>query len=295
MRPAASVNVVEKEFSFRENCLFCGINIKPNAAGVYHVKFPSFRETICLKVKERNDEWAEEVSGRIELEENLHQVRAAYHQQCNSNFRTNRNKPGVSTQKGAPINAHLKDSFLRLVEFIENSDEIFSTGDLSKKLQEFSGGETYCVRYLKEKLIQHFNDQIMFIGRNGFSDIVIMREASERIIIRSYEDKCCEDDRMETAAKYVLNDIKAMENNKDVYPSPKEIASSEFNMSFIPQSLKTFLSVLFGQQKTDQTVKIVSIGHAIIQVCRQRLLLSPIQLGLGVQISVLTSSRWNIS
>lgn len=260
---------------------------------MYHVKSSSFYETICRIISERNDEWAKEVSSRIESEANLHEVHAAYHQQCNVNFRTNRNKPnaGVSTQKGAPINAHLNDSFLQLVTFIENSNEPYSTGDLRKKLEEYSGGETYCVRYLKEKLIKHFSDRIMFIGRDGLSDIVIMREASERIIIKSYDDKSSQSDRMETAAKYVLSDIKSMCTNKDVYPSPEDIASMECGLSFIPHSLKTFLSVLFGQQKTDQTAKIISIGQAIIQVCCPRRLLSPMQLGLGVQISVLTSSR----
>ncbi len=260
---------------------------------MYHVKSTSFRETICQKISERNDEWAKEVWSRIELERNLHEVNAAYHQQCNVNFRTNRNKPnaGVSTQKGAPINVHLNDSFLQLVEFMQNSDEPHSTVDLSKKLQEYSDGESYCVRYLKEKLIKHFGDRIIFIGRDGLSDIVITREASERIIVKSYEEKSSKNDRMETAAKDVLNDIKSMSNNKDVYPSPEEIASMELGLSFIPQTLKTFLSILFSQQKTDQIAKIISIGHAIIQACCPRRLLSPIQLGLGVQLSVLTSSR----
>lgn len=236
-----------------------------------------------------------EVNFRIRSELDLAAAGAVYHKQCHVNFITFRNIPNAQdgyAKKGAPINPQLQDSFLQLVEFLEISDQPYSTSELSEKIEEFSGGENYCVRYLKDKLIKHFGDRVIFLTRSGLSDVVVMREVSESIIIKSYEEKSKSSKGiMETSADIVLSDIRAIKNNKDTYALPSEIASVDYGLSFIPQSLLTFLTKLFGQCKTDQSTKIISIGHAIIQICRPRCLLSPIQLGLGVQVSVLTASR----
>lgn len=252
---------------------------------------------MCDVITERNDEWASDVNLRIQSEFDLAAVGAVYHKQCHVNFITFRNEPNAqdgTTTKGAPINQQMQDSFLQLVEFLEISEEPYSTSELSEKLEKLSGGENYCVRYLKDKLIKYFGDRIIFLTRNGLSDVVVMREVSKRILIKSYEDKCKSPQGIiEKAADIVLANIKSIKNNKDSYALPREISSVEYGISFIPHSLLTFLEKIFGQCKTDQTTKIISIGHAIIQTCRPRCLLSPIQFGLGVQLSVLTESRYD--
>lgn len=289
------------EFIFEENCLFCGEHAEflPNGKSkqtVFHVKKLQFRETIIRIINERKDDWAQEVRLRIQNEADLVAVKAIYHQQCNVNFRTNRNIPNTenkSAKKGAPINVPLQNSFLRLVEFLEISHEPYSTSELTEKFKEFSEGETYTVRYLKNKLTTHFGDRILFLSRNGLTDLVVMRETSEQIIKKYYEEKgkSTADVVMESAAKIVLDDIDAIENNKDAYPSPAEIASEDKGLAFIPQSLTTFLKNLFGQKKTNENKKIISFGHGIIQACRPRKLLAPLQFALGVQIHYFTGSR----
>lgn len=184
----------------------------------------------------------------------------------------------------------LNDSFIQLAEFIETSEQPFSTSELNEKFKEYSVGETYSVNHLKDKLINHFGDRILFLSRSGLSDIVVMRETGNRIILKAYEQKSWQGREVENAAVSILNDIKTIKNNKVSYPSPNEIASVDYGLSFMPLTLIKFLTVLFGQNNTE-TSKIVSIGHAIIQACRPRCLLSPIQLGLGVQVSALTASR----
>lgn len=176
------------------------------------------------------------------------------------------------------------------------SDKSYSTTDLSEKFAEFSGGGTYTVRYLKDKQKKHFGDRIIFVNRNGLSDVVVMREISEQIVVDSYEAKSPDADKlMEKAASLALKDIKCIKNKKDTYPSPTDISSVSACLAFIPQSLQTFLTTLFGEHRTDQTTKVISIGHAIVQICRLRCLLTSIQLGLGVQVSVLTASRFLIA
>lgn len=285
----------EREFSISADCLLCGEQVH-HKKNDHHVKTSTFRETLCKTIEERRDKWSAEVDLRIQKELDLVTAGAVYHGQCHVNFltfRNVRNAQDATVKKGAPINQKLHDAFLQLVDFLETSEEPYSTSELSEKFEQFSGGEMYSLRYLKDKLVKHFGDRIMFLNRNGLSDVVIMREVNERIIINLYEEskRKPSQGKMETAADVVLSEIKSIKTNKDSYPLPSEISSLDHGLSFIPQSLLSFLTRLFGQCKTDQTTKIIAIGHAIIQTCRPRCLLSPIQLGLGIQVSVLTASR----
>ncbi len=58
--------------------------------------------------------------------------------------------------------------------------------------------------------------------------------------------------------------------------------SLENYLSVIPESLKTFLSVLFNSKKKKKQV--ASIGQAIMQAARPNSLVMPLQLGLGLQL-----------
>lgn len=256
------------------------------------MKAANFLDVLSRIMTERNDEWAMAVKLRVQDEADLAAVKAVYHQQCNVNFRTFKKNPNCdgNAQKGAPVNERLIEPFLLLTQYIESSVVPYSTTELNEKFKEFSGGEMYSVRHLKDKLIQHFGDRLLFVSRNGLADIVVLREVSDKIIVKSYEEKF-KSSEIEQAAVRIRNDIKMIQNNKHSYPLPDEITSVQANLSFMPSSLVTFLTIIFDQNKTDQTTKVISIGHAIIQVCRPRCLLSPIQLGLGVQIGHLTASR----
>lgn len=294
-----SINEVPTEFSFDTHCLFCGYKVsicsgRTSTSKVFHtVKTPNFLDTLHRVITERNDFWGTEVSIRIRDESDLVSVKVVYHHQCNVNFKTNKKNPRAEScsRKGAPINSELNESFLHLTRFLETSNELHSTSDLKEKFKEFSRGETYTTRYLKDKLIEFFGDRILFLSRTGLSDIVVMRETGYQMLIKNYEDKSRKSQEIENAAGSILEDIKSIANNKHSYPLPHEISSLEFGLSFMPQSLVKFLTIILDHNTTDQSVKVVSIGHAIIQACRPRCLLSPVQLGLGVQISVLTASR----
>ncbi len=96
---------------------------------------------------------------------------------------------------------------------------------------------------------------------------------------------------IEAAAKLIKSDIKSIIQCKAYYPTSEEM-SIEKTLNFIPESLHMFLQVLFPTKNASK--KIASLGQAIIQATRPRVVLCPLQLGLGVQLHHHFSSRFFI-
>ena len=65
-----------------------------------------------------------------------------------------------------------------------------------------------------------------------------------------------------------------------MYPSNSEMAPSEAALEFIPDSLKTFLKIVFA----GKDVKLASIVQAIMEAARPRVLMTPLLIGMGVQM-----------
>ena len=96
---------------------------------------------------------------------------------------------------------------------------------------------------------------------------------------------------IEAAAKLIKSDIKSIEPSKDSYPTAEEM-NAEKAVEFLPESLCTLLRVLFPGANSG--IKVASLGQAVIQATRPRVLLCPLQLGLGVQLHHHFSSRFLI-
>lgn len=94
---------------------------------------------------------------------------------------------------------------------------------------------------------------------------------------------------IETAAKLIKADIMSLKDSKAVYPSSVDI-NSEQNIIFVPDSLQTLLRALFSQN--DSSVKVASVGQAIIQASRPRTLIAPLQNALSVQMHHHFGSRF---
>ena len=87
---------------------------------------------------------------------------------------------------------------------------------------------------------------------------------------------------IETAKKLIKNDIMTIvSSDKDHYPTTDEL-KIDACLSYLPKSLKDALDLMFSGKDTRR--KVASIGQAIIQVTRPRSVLTPLQIGLGVQI-----------
>ena len=79
-------------------------------------------------------------------------------------------------------------------------------------------------------------------------------------------------------------------SNNDSYPSSEDISNTD--LAYLPVSLRLLLEQLFVGK--DNIVKIASIRQAIMQAVRPRVLLPPLQLGLGVQMHHHFASRFLI-
>ena len=93
----------EKQFDFKEDCLFCGVSTNESTAkrktfDVHAVRTTEFQQSIEQICNERNDDWAVTVKGRIEFARDLHAADAVYHKVCSINFRTNKGIPQMFSQ-----------------------------------------------------------------------------------------------------------------------------------------------------------------------------------------------------
>ncbi|CAC5425515.1 unnamed protein product [Mytilus coruscus] len=118
------------EFDFKKHCLFCGqladaVIGRKRKSDVYPVRTSEFQckiEDIC---KQREDEWALEVRGRLEFVQDLHAADALYQQTCSVNFRTLKQTPlafspiAKKAKTQARRKSSLSESFLFAAKYLQ--------------------------------------------------------------------------------------------------------------------------------------------------------------------------------
>ena len=90
---------------------------------------------------------------------------------------------------------------------------------------------------------------------------------------------------------FIKQHIKEFNQTRDAYPSEEEL-SIKGALDFLPPCLRQFLETLFCGK--DTSTKVASIGQAIMQAARPRILLAPLQIGLGVQMHYMFQSKFLI-
>ncbi|XP_071165969.1 uncharacterized protein [Mytilus edulis] len=301
----------KSHFDFKHHCLFCGneaTDSKKKDKNVIQVRTDDFESRIQDACDLRNDDWAAEVRGRLESVSDLHAADAVYHQACSVNFRTCKNTPVFRSpispdakpenKRGRP--ALQEDGFYKTVDFLKHhDDEQISISDLVEKMDEMCDGNAYSQMYLKKRLKQHFGDEIIITDIPGRKSVVTLRETVTCILQDYYQrpSNLNPDDEkralIRAAAKLIKSDIRSVDTTKSIYPTPANIASVDNNLSYLPESLLLFLSNIFSE--IDPSVKIASIGQAVMQASRPRALITPLQLGLGVQVHHNFASRFLVS
>lgn len=312
-------------FSYKDHCIFCGKPAKvtqkpakvvqsPNykrTVDVYPVRTFDFHKTIEDICNERKDEWAQEVSHRLIYARDLPAVEAVYHQSCSVNFRTGKQipmmlqEPSPKMQKlaptrGRPENANQQEAFLETIKYFEeNDDEQITILDLVQKMEQLSKDTgAYSSIYMKKKLKEHYGSSIIITEINGKANVVTLKGTATSILQEFYGQSKIEDTRqkelriIETAAKLLRNEIKDMDANKTEYPAPAELESTQFHVDFLPEAVDVFFRTMFKTQNSD--VKISSIGQAVIQAVRPRVLIAPLQIGLAVQLHNQFASKYLI-
>ena len=178
-------------------------------------------------------------------------------------------------------------AFLKVAQFLEqNDEEQITISDLVNKMEDYlegSGEQAYSAVYMKAKLQEHFGDKIVVTNLQKKANVVTFQRTVKSIINEFYlqpKRECDEAEKakriVETAAKLLKSDIKNLDVSSDSYPSSDQMSSVEHNLEFIPEFLRLFLRILFVGK--DVELQIASVGQAIVQAARPRVVLAPLQL-----------------
>ena len=99
--------------------------------------------------------------------------------------------------------------------------------------------------------------------------MVTLRSTADSVVYSFYQQQKAEDSNteavrlVETAAKLIRNDIKAVEMCNESYPTNDQMGSTEEALKFLPSLLNGFLRILFTGKKIE--FKLASVGQAIMQ------------------------------
>ena len=281
---------------------------KKRGNDVFPVRTSDFQTNITKICEERNDKWGRLVASRLAFVIDLHAADAVYHQQCSVNFHTLKNIPKQHSSHSATKHVHCgrpedlnrSGAFQQTVAFFrENDEEQLTISDLIGKMQEYlrgSGCQAYSEVYIKQKLKEEFGDEIIITQLNVKPDVVTFRTSASSIMFKFYNEQRMKDSKSEvmriiqTAAKLIRSEIKSIDASCESYPSSEQMTNSEMALKYVPETLQEFLQVLFTGKNTD--MKRASIGQAIMQGTRPRVILAPLQFGLALEMHHKFSSRF---
>lgn len=158
--------------------------------------------------------------------------------------------------------------------------------------------EAYGRSHMKTKLLEYFGEKIIITDINGKPNVVTFRTTATAILqefhFREHQGELdINEEKMniiKTAAKLIKNDLKSIPTSSDSYPTIATDAES--HVRYLPASLSTFLSLLTSEK--NNALKVASIGQAIVQAARPRVVISPLQIGLAVQLHHNFASRFLI-
>jgi 5'-3' exonuclease len=307
---------MDSAFDYRTQCLFCGNPDKYQGRKKDHmliqVKTFDFQNHVSADCENRSDNWSGTVRSRMAFVGDLHAADAVYHKVCSVNFHTKKQIPlkfqseeACSSKKqklGRPKDQIRHEAFLKVAKYLEENDEELTTiCDLIGKMEDFlvaTGCDAYGFSYMKDNLFNHFGDKIIIADINGKPNVVTFRGVASSILHDFYRQQKERDPETEklrlikTAADLIRSDIKEVSQNKDIYPTTLEMSTVNAATKFLPESLKLLLEMLFVGKGKD--LKICSLGQAIMQAARPRILQAPLLVGLGIQMHLHFGSRFLI-
>ena len=129
-------------------------------------------------------------------------------------------------------------------------------------------------------------------------NVVTFQHTVAAIVHEFYVQPRCDDLKeeesriVEAAAKLVKSEIMSRDVSTENFPESGEMSSVDTALEFAPALLQTFLKTLFFGK--DVSLKLPSLGQAIVQATRPRAVIAPLQLGLGVQMHQHFASKFLI-
>lgn len=152
--PPCKLQSQEKKFEISKDCFFCcqpaQCDGRRRGYDAFPVKTTTFQTSIKQVCEERNDEWSQQVMGRISYASDLCAKNAVYHHQCSTNFRTGRGIPKQFNVNDAVSDKRPKldeyqaalqernEAFFFVARYVEeNADEQVTVTELTKKMDDY--------------------------------------------------------------------------------------------------------------------------------------------------------------
>ena len=74
-------------------------------------------------------------------------------------------------------------SFLKITLYLEEHDnEQITVGELVSKMKEFCGEESYSMKFMKKRVMEHFGDDVIIKEINGGPNVVTFRSTAASIL-----------------------------------------------------------------------------------------------------------------
>jgi hypothetical protein len=253
---------------------------------------------MCCK---RQDTWAVEVKGRLQLCVDFVAAEAVYHGSCCAKFFSTGSHPcATPLPAGRPTDATMMNAFEDLCEWLESSSdvELYSLAELQQRMIDKGGNDSvvYSLKQLKRKLVERYEDHIFFAEVQGRKNVLCFRNMASYIINAKWytdkkEDVGLESNRIiAAAAKLIRAEIREQQYSTDRYPTNKDIRDREAGKDWVPPLLRQFIGDLVKDE-----VKQLAISNCIIQAARPRSVISPLLFGVGVELDHMFRSKWLIN
>ena len=300
--PAKKLRSSVSPFDWKRNCVLCGNFAKfdprhPERDKVHHVRTLPMRNKLIECCDKREDTWASEVKNRLCGCIDLVAAEAIYHTNCYSRFLLNKEQNATTTNVlGRPQDKKMLHCFDLLCQWLKSNPdaELYTLTELHDKMIELSdGSEVYSVKWLKQKLHEHYEDLIFFAEVDGRGNVLCFKNMANFIVNDKWYSERKKDTKEEleriviAAAKIIRAEIREIEFDLKSYPTNEDIADVNKGKEWIPHHLQTFLATIMHSE-----IKKNSIGHAIIQAARPRSVITPTLFGIGVEMDHVFGSRW---
>jgi hypothetical protein len=212
----------------------------------------------------------------------------------------------VSTEKSKKLGRPQVDeravAFLEVARYLEENDDeqitIDHLVDLMEQKLENTANEAYSCIHMKKRLKEHFGERIIMTEINGKPNVVTFRTTA-RVVLHEYHKQQQQQEETTTekkmklvraAARLIKEDIKAIKTSHEVYPSCDDLESQKAGVEFLPDTLKALLEELFSGKKTG--VEVASIGQAIVQATRPKVLLAMLTTTFAHWMALIHSMAW---
>ena len=203
--------------------------------------------------------WENAVQARILCVRDLHEVDAVYHRVCSATFHTmkqlpaargNEGMPLKRAKSGRPVENHRAEAFLEVAKFLEeNDDEQITIQDLVQQMEKIlanSKHSAYGYQHMQQRLKEHFRNKIIETEINGKPNAITFRSKASEVLY-NFHSQCDLDPEkeklriVETAARLIKEDIKAMKTCHSTYPSVDQLRSNQ-SINFLPNTLRVSLA-----------------------------------------------------